>query len=665
MNSAQKEAALLTGFPVLVIAGAGTGKTNTLVHRLLHLVQSGEDPKSLLLLTFTRRAAKEMLQRASALLDTRMNSVTGGTFHSFCHLFLRKYIQILGYSPNFSILDEEDAIQLTGMARDSVLMQKQTKRFPKKETLHEILSSSFNNQISIEKVLTKDYSQFLSQIKEIQTIKEKYESLKIQNQSVDFDDLLGLTRQILVENENIRKYLSGVYKHILVDEYQDTNRIQAHIACLLASIHENIMVVGDDAQCIYGFRGANVRNILDFPKIFPNAKKITLEENYRSSSPILHLANSALSKFVEKYDKNLFTKKETPSKKPVYMKLTNGEKEAVFISENILEQNESGIVFKDIAILVRSGWHANLIELELNHKGIPYRKFGGRKFLEQSHIKDVISYLKVLLNAKDWLSWNRILNLEPGVGPKQTGLFLNLLQKDSLELENLFWKEDSFWIGFQNEAKSNISKLLDRLLQIGKGGPISPPKALESILEYYLPLLEQIYDDSKKRSDDLESLNLLTKEYAELSDYLGFLSLETTESLLDSPDKDREEEGYVTVSTVHSAKGLEWKVVYFVHLLEGQLPSNWIRTVEDLEEERRLFYVGITRAKEELYLTAPLQLEKKNIQFQSVTRFLSELENLDELVETREYDNKPSDAIKPENMQKQGRFQDIQNYFLN
>ncbi|BDA78852.1 DNA helicase [Leptospira kobayashii] len=664
MNSAQKEAVLWTGSPVLVIAGAGTGKTNTLVHRLLHLVNSGEDPRSLLLLTFTRRAAKEMLQRASALLDTRMNSVTGGTFHSFCHLFLRKYIQVLGHSPNFSILDEEDAIQLTGMARDSVLMQKQTKRFPKKETLHEIFSSSFNNQTSIEKILTKDYAQFLSQIKEIQTIKEKYESLKIQNQSVDFDDLLGLTKQILVENENIRKYLSGVYKHVLVDEYQDTNKIQAHIACLLASIHENIMVVGDDAQCIYGFRGANVRNILDFPKIFPNTKKITLEENYRSSSPILHLANSALSKFVEKYDKNLYTNKKTTSKKPVFMKLTTAEKEATFISEKILEQNESGIAFKDISILVRSGWHANLIELELNHKGIPYRKFGGRKFLEQSHIKDVISYLKILVNAKDWLSWNRILNLEPGVGPKQTSLFLSLLQKDSLELENLFWKEESFWIGFQNEAKSNISKLLDLLHGIGKDGPISPSKALESILEYYLPLLEQIYDDAKKRSDDLESLHLLTKEYSELSDYLGFLSLETTESLLDSPDKDREEEGYVTVSTVHSAKGLEWKIVYFVHLLEGQLPSNWIRTVEDLEEERRLFYVGITRAKEELYLTAPLQLEKKNIQFQSVTRFLSELENLDELVETREYD-KSSDAIKSENIQKQGRFQDIQNYFLN
>ncbi|WP_411822642.1 ATP-dependent helicase [Leptospira sp. 'Mane'] len=665
MNSAQKEAALLTGSPVLVIAGAGTGKTNTLVHRLLHLVQSGEDPRSLLLLTFTRRASKEMLQRASSLLDTRMNSVTGGTFHSFCHLFLRKYIQVLGHSPNFSILDEEDATQLTGMARDSVLMQKQTKRFPKKETLHEIFSSSFNNQISIEKVLTKEYPQFLSGIKEIQSIKEKYESLKIQNQSVDFDDLLGLTRQILVENENIRKYLSDIYRHIMVDEYQDTNKIQAHIACLLASIHENIMVVGDDAQCIYGFRGANVRNILDFPKIFPNTKKITLEENYRSSSPILHLANSALSKFAEKYDKNLFTNKQSFPKKPVYMKLTTGEKEATFISEKILEQNESGIPFKEIAVLVRSGWHANLIELELNHKGIPYRKFGGKKFLEQSHIKDVISYLKVLVNTRDWLSWNRILNLEPGVGPKQTGLFLNLFQKDSLELNTFFWKEDSFWIGFQNEAKSNISKLLDLLIQIQTNQPLSPAKALESILEHYLPLLDQIYDDAKKRSDDLESLKLLTSEYAQLSDYLGFLSLETTESLLDDKTENKEEEGYVTVSTVHSAKGLEWKIVYFVHLLEGQLPSNRIRTVEDLEEERRLFYVGITRAKEELYLTAPTQLEKKNIQFQSVTRFLSELENLNDLVETREYE-RPMEANRiEENIEKQGRFQDIQKYFLN
>ncbi|WP_246052170.1 ATP-dependent helicase [Leptospira idonii] len=667
LNPSQLAASETLGKPVLVIAGAGTGKTNTLVHRLLFLVNSGIDPSSLLLLTFTRRAAKEMLSRASGLLDKRMTQVSGGTFHSFCNFFLRKYSTLLGYPSNFSILDEEDSIQLTGMAREDVLGSKTKKRFPKRETLREIFSSSFNTQTSIEKILTKEYPQFLNDIKEIQTVKERYEILKKNNQSFDFDDLLDCTRKILMENETVRSRISKTYKHILVDEYQDTNKVQAHISCLMASIHENIMVVGDDAQCIYGFRGANVRNILDFPQIFPNTLKITLEENYRSSKPILNLANSALSKFKEKFDKNLFTQKTSPNRLPKLIQLKSQEEEASFVAEEVLKQNENGIPFREIAVLSRSGWHSNLIELEFNARKIPYKKYGGKKFLELAHIKDVLSYLRILHNPADSLSWNRVLHLEAGVGPKQSALFLQRWEKlpqaeVSFDLEN----EISFWIGFTEEAKQNILKLLNLLKQVSISENKKVTFAFESFLTHYLPILQREYDDPEKRTNDLDSLKLITKDASDLGEFLATLSLEPIESSYTGTD-DPEEEGYVTLSTIHSAKGLEWKTVFLIQAIQGQLPSSRVKTWEELEEERRLFYVGITRAKEDLFLVCPLAEEKKSIQLQEVSRFISELENSKELLDWQEYHSEPdvSSSEKGENLGKTERFQQIQNYFLN
>jgi DNA helicase-2/ATP-dependent DNA helicase PcrA len=662
LNESQRHAAELENGPVLVIAGAGTGKTKTLVHRMFHLVQSGLSPESILLLTFTRRAASEMLSRASLLLDKRMEHVSGGTFHSFGNLFLRQYAPKLGFTSNFSILDMEDALTLVGMAREEILREKTQKRFPKKETLLEIISTSFNANLSLEKVIQRDFPQFIREIREIQAIKDKYENLKQKTNSLDFDDLLLFTRKLLVEDKNIRIQTAAKYKSILVDEYQDTNKIQAHIACLIASEHSNIMVVGDDAQSIYGFRGSEVRNILDFPKIFPDSQIITLEENFRSTPKILNLANAILLKFSEKYDKKLFSKKENLGSLPFLYKSTSAEKEAVFISNKILEQNENGLKFKDIAVLARSGWHTNLLELELNTKNIPYKKFGGRKFLEQAHVKDLLSYLKIILNPVDWLSWNRVILLEEGVGSKQTSLLLQSIQRlePSSFFDVRFWEIDSFWLGYTKEASVNLIKMMEYIFHLRILLDRSPVQLFESALSYYLPILKLKYDDYEKRSQDLDTIRILANDRSSIIDFLSYLSLESTESFISTKEELKEDEGFVTLSTIHSAKGLEWDMVFILHLLDGQFPSNRIRTKEEMEEERRLFYVAVTRAKSKLLLTAPIADAGKSIQLASISRFISEMQGGEPFWESTQ-----ESTIYPEKSATSDRFDQIQTYFLN
>ncbi|TGL57465.1 ATP-dependent helicase [Leptospira ognonensis] len=669
LNESQKKAAEAGQGPVLVIAGAGTGKTNTLVHRMFHLVQSGVSPEAILLLSFSKRAAAEMLARASFLLDRRMEKVSGGTFHSFGNQFLRKHAMKLGFSSNFSILDTEDATTLIGICREDFLREKQVKRFPKKETLLDIISSSFNTNQSLEKAITREYPQFIRETKEIQAIKEMYELQKFKSNCLDFDDLLHFTRKLLMEDRNVRIQTAEIYKCILVDEYQDTNKIQAHIACLIASEHSNIMVVGDDAQSIYGFRGSDVRNILDFPKIFPETNTITLEENFRSEPEILDLANSILSKFSETYKKQLYSKKEKKGLKPSLYKASSEETEADFIANKIIEENENGSKFKDISVLARSGWHTNLLELELNAKNIPYKKFGGRKFLEQSHVKDIISYLKICVNPVDWLSLTRIALLEEGVGPKQASLLIHNLQR-TISLEDFSGDlilHDSFWLGFSKEAKRSLIQLLEYISSLRAKHTNASLQLYESTLSYYTPILKNKYDDHEKRKQDLDTIGILAKDRTSIQDFISYLSLEATESYQIYPDKEKEEEGYVTLSTVHSSKGLEWDIVFVLHLLDGQFPSNRIKTKEDLEEERRLFYVAITRAKSKLFLTAPVVDSQKNIQLRSLTRFITELENLDSLLANDKSIDENSEKIDKmdEKSQKTDRFEQIQTYFLN
>jgi DNA helicase-2/ATP-dependent DNA helicase PcrA len=658
LNEHQRLAVTSPDGPILVIAGAGTGKTKTLVHRMLHLVSNGISPDSLLLLTFTRRASKQMLTRASQLLDRRMENVSGGTFHSFSNHFLRRYATKVGFTSNFSILDTEDATTLVGLSRENVISQKVAKRFPKKETIFELISTSFNTNLSLEKTIQKDYPQFIREIKEIQLIREDYEKAKFKANCMDFDDLLHFTRKILVEDQVVRSHSSQKYQAILVDEYQDTNRIQAHIACLIASEHANIMVVGDDAQSIYGFRGSDVRNIFDFPKIFKNTQIIKLEENFRSTPNILNLANRCLTKFQEKYDKKLFTKKIEAGQIPKVFKYSSIEEEADQIAQRILTEYELGTSFNEIAILGRSGWHTNIIEIALTSKGIPFKKYGGKRILEQAHIKDILAYLRVISNPLDWISWNRILLLEENVGPKQTSYFLQAIQNQpDLFIEQSNWENDVFFLGFTKEAKISLSRLLNFLHLIFIKRNQSVLAIYEETLTYYSQILQIKFDDHEKRMFDLESLKVITKERRSLEDFLSILSLDATESFQMSLDQKEDE--FVTISTIHSAKGLEWNSVFIVHLIDGHFPSNRIRTNEELEEERRLFYVAVTRAKSKLFFTIPLTEHGNSIQLQAMSRFLEEMNGLPPVWK---------EETDSEIEQKKGnsdQFDHIQNYFLN
>lgn len=660
LNEAQKSVILSPPGPVLVVAGAGTGKTNTLVNKLAALVQSGLEPSSLLLLTFTRRAAKEMLNRATKKLDSRMLSVQGGTFHSFCHHFLRKYSLAVSLNSNFTILDEDDATSLVGMARDQVVSKQSKLRFPKKETLAEIFSACFNLQISLEKVLQKDYPMFLGLTKEIQEIKSKFVELKLKHNSLDFDDLLDFTRKILMQEESIRERIGLQYKYILVDEYQDTNRIQAHIACLLASKHQNIIVVGDDAQCIYGFRGANVHNMLDFPKIFPNTKIIHLTENYRSTQSILDLANAVLDESKENYKKILVSHTQGSLKKPIHTKFESVEEEATWIADKILELYEDNIPLSEIAVLFRAGYISNLLEVKLSAKQIPFRKYGGKRFLDLAHVKDLLAYLRIIDNPKDILSWNRVLLLEKNIGKKYAqvlykNLELNNFQYDMLE------SSSTFFLGIPEAAKSAFQRLV-QIFQVNTVSLGNSLAVVEVVLSHYLPILEQEYDDFEKRKQDLDSLKILTKSTENLSEYLANLTLDPTEKK-DTSSIDIEEDEFLTLSTIHSAKGLEWKYVFTMHLVEGCIPSSRIKTVQDLEEERRLFYVAITRAKQGLFLTSPVFSDKNRLT--TISRFLVDLPNLRDLVDEESTEIAEVQTEVTKSNSENDRFQDIQRYFLN
>ncbi|TGL37375.1 ATP-dependent helicase [Leptospira perdikensis] len=660
LNEAQNSVILSPPGPILVVAGAGTGKTNTIVHKLASLVQSGIDPSSLLLLTFTRRAAKEMLNRASGLHDSRMFSVQGGTFHSFCHQFLRKFSLAVSLGSNFTILDEDDAVSLVGMARDQVVSKQSKVRFPKKETLAEIFSGCFNLQISLEKLLQKDYPMFLGLTKEIQEIKSKFTELKLKHNSLDFDDLLDFTRKILMEEESIREKVGLQYKYILVDEYQDTNRVQAHIACLLASKHQNILVVGDDAQCIYGFRGANVHNMLDFPKIFPKTQIIHLTDNYRSTQPVLDLANAVLAESKENYKKSLVAHSKHIQDKPKHIKFESAEEEATWITDQILELYENHIPLTEIAVLFRAGYISNLLEVKLSAKQIPFRKYGGKRFLDLAHVKDLLSYLRIIDNPKDILSWNRVLLLEKSIGKKYAQVLYKNLETHNFQYE-VIENSPTFFLGIPDLAKTSFQNLIQLFksqnLNLGNSMGI-----VEAVLSHYFPILEMEYDDFDKRKQDLDSFKILAKSSPHLSDYLANLTLDPTERE-DTNAPDSEEDEFLTLSTIHSAKGLEWKYVFTMQVVEGSMPSSRIKTVQDLEEERRLFYVAITRAKQGLFLTSPIFSDKSRLM--TVSRFLIDLPNLKDIVD--EVIPKPLETspMKPDTSTENDRFQDIQRYFLN
>ena len=419
LNEAQREAAMFLEGPLLVVAGAGTGKTRTLVYRVARLIERGIDPRSVLLLTFTRRAAEEMLQRASLLTDSRCERIAGGTFHSFGNMVLRQYGQLMGLAPGFTIMDRSDSEDVIQLLRAEMGLDKREKRFPRKQTIGEIQSLARNKQMPLAELVEREYSHLADFLEELTTIAERYRIYKREKSLLDYDDLLTCLKDLLDAQEDLRRRLSERFRFIMVDEYQDTNRLQSDIIRRLAFTHDNVMAVGDDAQSIYSFRGAHFRNIMDFPNQFPGTRIIPLEENYRSTQPILRLTNEIIGRAAERYEKNLYSRK-SEGEMPLLVQAESEHTQSRFVCQRVLELREEGVPLWDMAVLFRSSFHSFDLEIELARHDIPFVKRGGFQFMETAHIKDVLAHLRVVSNPRDAVSWGRVLMLLEGVGPQMS-----------------------------------------------------------------------------------------------------------------------------------------------------------------------------------------------------------------------------------------------------
>ena len=598
LNPAQLKAVMTTAGPILVIAGAGSGKTRTLVYRVARLVETGVSPESILLLTFTRKAAKEMLERAAGLSDERCRFVSGGTFHSLAHRVLRSHADLLGYATTFTILDRSDMEEVIRSLVPELGLPKGTPRFPKRGTLASILSKAANLQQPVDRLMMEEYGQFLEFLPQITKLGVRYAAYKKTHQMMDYDDLILCLRNLLVENDDVRRNLNQQYDFVMVDEYQDTNAIQADIVKGLAYDHRNIMVVGDDSQAIYSFRGANYRNMFDFPQQFPEAETIKLEENYRSVQPILTMTNALMEQAEEKYTKCLFTQRKGGEKPKIVDTRTEPE-QAMFICRCIKDGLQRGRSITDFAVLFRAGYHSFELEAELTRQGIHYVKYGGFKFLESAHIKDFLAHLRVVVNKDEAVSWVRILRLVKNVGQGKSQAIIQWMKANQISPDRL-WEWPA--AGRENSRLKSLAELLAHL--VSKNG--EPKHAVEAVMEYYDPILKEKFDDYPRRQRELEQLIPMAGRYKKLRSFLDDLVLDPPTSSADLEPEKRGEP--LILSTVHSAKGLEWPVVFVIWVMEGRFPPfRAYGNPPALEEERRLMYVAATRAKDELILCYPGQ----------------------------------------------------------
>ena len=602
LNPSQLEAVNFKEGALLVIAGAGSGKTRTLTYRVARLVEEGISPGSVLLLTFTRKASQEMLKRASALLDKRCEGVAGGTFHAFSHGILRRYASKIGFARDFSIIDRTDAEQLISMLRKEMGAFSKNRSFPRKQTLVNIFSRAVNKVLPVEQVVLNDYPHFTSHIDAIIALSNAYRKQKAENNLFDYDDLLVYLAELLKKHSDVREKICSTYHYIMVDEYQDTNKIQAEIIYLLAGTNKNIMVVGDDSQSIYAFRGANFENIMRFPEVFPGAQIIRLEENYRSVQPILKLTNVIIERARQKYSKILFTQKSGGSL-PLLVNTRSENSQSRFVVEKIREIHRKGIPLNQIAVLFRASFHSFDLEIELIREGIPFIKVGGFKFMEYAHIKDVLAHLRVISNSLDRISWYRILLLLDNIGPKT-----------AMDIYETILAEQAGYTGILTiQSKSRRSKSmagLKTLFSTIDSKPMSVSQQGELVVNYYAPILKEKYDDHPKRTRDLEHLVTIMERYDNLEQFLTDMALEPPNtSLNDSFLTHDQDEDRLILSTIHSAKGLEWHTVFIIWALEGRFPSiHALHRKKELEEELRLMYVASTRAKENLFFTYPVQV---------------------------------------------------------
>ncbi len=608
LNESQFKAVTTTEGPLLIVAGAGTGKTRTLVYRVARLVEMGARPESVLLLTFTRRAATSMLARAASLADARCRRVSGGTFHSLGHSVLRKFADQAGVQRNFTVLDQVDTEDIIDLLRRQMRLTRD-RHFPRKRTIGAIFSMMVNKLIPMKKVLSQHYPQFVDERSELEALFKSFEDFKRSRQMLSYDDLLVRFREALEASTTMREQLSDQYRYIMVDEYQDTNKLQAQIVRLMTATHDNVAVVGDEAQSIYSFRGASHRNMLEFPKLFPAAQIIKLEENFRSTQPILDVANAIIADAKEGYKKRLYSQ-VTGGQQPVVVSANDENEQSRFVAERINELREQGVPLNEIAVLFRSSSHSFDLEIELGKHGIPFRKFGGMRFAESAHIKDALAFLRVVVKPSDTLSWFRALKLLEHIGDATVYQILDHLGVERKEFRAARTKEGLFKKLHRFPGRASYKVQLGRMARVLTGvlEQKSPGEQLSTVLRFYRPLLKTKYDDSLRRGRDLERLMTIAKRYKSAAKLLDDIALDPSEAT--DRDAARRGGGFVTLSTVHSAKGLEWDSLFVIWVTDGWFPSNRFQDDEfdDLEEERRLLYVATTRAKRHLHFVYPLNV---------------------------------------------------------
>lgn len=627
LNDQQLEAVTSPAGPHLVIAGAGSGKTRTLTYRVAWLLEQGYRPGEILLLTFTNKAAREMIERVNDLLPGAAEGLWSGTFHSIGHRILRRHPEAAGFRQGFTIMDREDQEELLDAVVARLGFRSNDKRFPKGEVLAELLSLCCNTGETLRTLLARRYRYFIDLEDRIAQVAAAYEGRKKEVNSLDFDDLLSKTHELLLTNPEIAASYQCRFRAVLVDEYQDTNRLQAGLIDTLAATHRHVMVVGDDAQSIYSWRGADFANILEFPKRYPDAVIHRIETNYRSAPQILELANASISHNPRQFPKELRAVRKPAVTKPALVPLATNNEQASFVAQRVLELHDEGIDFREMAVLYRAHYHSMEIQLEFTRRGIPFGITSGLRFFEQAHIKDVAAFLKFALNPNDEVAFKRMARLLPGIGSK-TAESLWLQSSGILGGSRLFSNLGK-GLRIPSKAAGAWSQLVETLVKLAPmGEPASPSEMIGAVTSgLYDDYMQAKFANYEARRDDLNTLANYAKQFDQTEEFLAQLTLlggtETSEVTGRDDEEDR-----VCLSSIHQAKGLEWQAVFLAWLTEGMFPG--VRSLEDenaLEEERRLFYVGVTRCKEELYLTYPeLRLNAAYGEaFQRPSRFLEEL----------------------------------------
>jgi len=626
LNPEQRAAVEHVGGPLLVVAGAGSGKTWTLACRVARLVERGVPPERILLLTFTRRAAREMLSRAETLTGGRgLGRVWGGTFHATANRLLRTHGGALGLPPGFTVLDRTDTADLMDLIRGELELGEGDRRFPRKETLADVYSRTVNAQRKLGEVLEREYPWCAEELEGVRAIFERYTERKRGQNALDYDDLL-LYWHALGRHPAAGRVVSEMFDHVLVDEYQDTNPLQADILQALKPDGAGLMVVGDDAQAIYAFRSATVRNILELPERFPGTRIVKLERNYRSTSPILDATNAVIALSPQRHEKTLWTER-TGGELPELLTCVDERDQADAVCGSILEHRERGTPLKEQAVLFRAGHHSDVLEVELTRRSIPFVKYGGLKFLESAHVKDALAVLRIADNPRDEVSWFRVLQLLDRVGPAGARRIMAAIGVTAPGDPMTRFQQSA--IAVPAPARAELDALRSAFADLAGAPP--PAAQVERVRRFLEPLLRRRYDQPEPRLRDLEQLEQLATGFETRERFVTDLTLDPPSSTSDLAGPPHLDEDYLVLSTIHSAKGGEWDVVHVIHAADGMIPSDLSTgDPEQIEEERRLFYVALTRARDTLRVSFPLRYHRGNRGLENrhwyaqLTRFLPE-----------------------------------------